>query len=157
MSHLFLLCSWWPWVQDNSNRYRTSDDARKGQIKRFLKGFWIYSSVTAGLISSTMNAWSWNKKQGLSKTWQTINLGAVLKVLKCGPWVIMVRLWILRLEGGIDKQDRHRSQINPSTVHFMIYVCMCTRERTSIRVCLCLTERQREREFSHLWMCAATL
>lgn len=26
--------------------------------------------------------------------------------------VIVVRLWIFRFQGGTDKQDRHRSQIN---------------------------------------------
>ena len=55
----------------------------------------------------------------------------------------MVVLWILGLEGGTDKQDRHRSQINPLTVlhvhdicsYLYIFVCVfaCVFDREAAR------------------------
>lgn len=65
--------------------------------------------------------------------------------------VIMVRLRILRLEGGNDKRDRHGSQINPSAARFVIYVCVCTREFT--RVCI----RQSSRGRFYIYECAAAI
>lgn len=67
--------------------------------------------------------------------------------------VIVVRLWILRLDGGTDIQDRHMSQINPLTVlYFMIYSmseCEC--------MCVCIRvfvfDKKAEREFTFMNVC----
>lgn len=48
--------------------------------------------------------------------------------------VITVRLRSLRLEGGNDKQDRHRNQINLLTVRHVHDTCLCA--------CTCVFDRE---------------
>lgn len=63
---------------------------------------------------------------------------------------------MLRFEQGTDKQDRHRSQINPSksTFHYIcLYVYTVHTSFMCIRVCLCLTERV----FTFMYVCSANI